>query len=590
MKRSSKNGTGQQAFDRISPPETLYRTIVENTGTAIMIVAGDGTVVYANAEFEKSFGYPRSDLEGTAFWDRLPDSADRERMIHYHRARRVDPSAAPRTYEAALRDASGARRNVVVTVALIPGSDRSVVSFMDITEKKRAEEALRLSEEKYRTLVEGISEVIFTVDPQGRITYMSPALERLTGYRVSEVVGEPFSRYVHPEDLPGLQASFGRTLAGAQEPHEFRVFDRDGSLHHVVTSSRPLTDDGRLVGLIGVLTDITDRKLAEEALRKSEEMYRSITQRSFDVIVTVDCDGRITYISPAVKRILGYKPKSVTGTRWLDYVVEPEQPEVLDFVRMAREGAVEGYQVEMRHKNGAVVTLEFNVSPVPSAADCAGFQAIGRDITDRKRIREELAYHAYLLDHVSDAVIATDEHFMITAWNRAAEDLYGWEAEQAIGRALTELIHSDTPGAEPAAVLRELEQEGSYRGELMQYREGGQPLSTDITATALKETDGGVTGYILVARDVTARIVAESIRKRAFEQIEQNMEQFAILGDHIRHPLQVIMARADLLEDEATAANIREQVKRINGLVRQLDEGSVESREIREFLRKNELL
>jgi PAS domain S-box-containing protein len=590
MKRNNRNRTGRQALETLSPPEPLYRTIVENTGTAIMIVAGDGTIVYANAEFEKSFGYSRSDLEGTIFWDRLPEGADRERMIRYHRIRRVEPSAAPQTYEAVLRDAAGARRSVVVTVALIPGSDRSVVSLMDITEKKRAEEALRVSEEKYRTLVEGINEVIFTLDLQGRITYMSPALERLTDYRVSDVVGEPFSRYVHPDDLPGLQASFERTLAGAQEPYEFRVFTRDGSVHSVITSSRPLTDESHLAGLIGVLTDITERKQAEEALRKSEEMYRSITQRSFDVIITVDCDGRITYISPAVKRILGYKPRNVIGTAWLDYVPDPEQPQVQAFASMAREGAVEGYQIDLRHKNGSSVTLEFNASPIPVSKDCIGFQAIGRDVTERKRMREELAYHAYLLDHVSDAVIATDERFMITAWNRAAEDLYGWKADQVLGRLLLEMMHSDAPGTGPGEVLRTLEAEGSYSGELMQYREDGQPLYTDIEATALREVKGEVTGYILVARDVTDRIAAELIRKRAFDQIEQNMEQFAILGDHIRHPLQVIMARADLLDDEATAANIREQVRRINALVRQLDEGSVESREIREFLRKNELV
>ncbi len=573
MKKSSRTEIQQQAHEAPSPSEPLYQAIVENTGTAIMIVEGDGRIAYANAEFERSFGYARSDLEGTIFWDRLPGEADRERMRHYHRLRRVKPSAAPRTYEATLRDAAGAERSVVVTVALIAGSDRSVVSFMDITGKKRAEEALRLSEEKYRTLVEGINEVIFTIDPHGRITYMSPALERLTGYSVSDVIGEPFSRYVHPDDLPGLQASLERTLADLQEPYEFRVLARDGTVHHVVTSSRRLMENGRLVGLIGVLSDITERKRAEGALRKSEEMYRSITQRSFDVIVTADCDGRITYVSPAVTRILGYTPEEAVGTRWLDYVLHPEQPQVQTLRKMAREGGAEGYPIEMRHKDGSGVTLELSVSPIPVSKDCVGFQAIGRDITDRKRLREKLAYHAYLLDHVSDAVIATDERFMITAWNRAAEDLYGWKADQTIGRSLLELIHSDSPGAEPATMLRTLEREGPDSGELMQYREDGRPLYIDTNGAALAETGGEVTGYILVARDVTGRIAAESVRKRAFDQIEHNMEQFAILGDHVRHPLQVILARADLMDDEKTAASIREQVLRINALVRQARRG-----------------
>ncbi len=108
-------------------------------------------------------------------------------------------------------------------------------------------------------------------------------------------------------------------------------------------------------------------------------------------------------------------------------------------------------------------------------------------------------------------------------------------------------------------------------------------------AVPLRDESGGIYGAVGAFIDITDHKLHDTIRQQAYTQIEHNMEQFAILGDHVRHPLQVIMARADLMDDEKAATSIRDQVRRINDIVRQLDAGWVESRAIREFLRRNEM-
>ncbi|KUG19079.1 sensory transduction histidine kinase [hydrocarbon metagenome] len=118
----------------------------------------------------------------------------------------------------------------------------------------------------------------------------------------------------------------------------------------------------------------------------------------------------------------------------------------------------------------------------------------------------------------------------------------------------------------------------------------GRTIHGRLTATLLRNAAGKPHLAIGMVEEITERKLHEEIRQQAYRQIERNMEQFAILGDHVRHPLQVILARADLMDDEETAEQIREQVRRINALIRQLDEGWVESRKIREFLRRNDLL
>ena len=119
------------------------------------------------------------------------------------------------------------------------------------------------SEERYRTLVENINDVIFALDVNGNFTYISPVVERLTGYTATEVLGQPFDKFVHPDDLPDLRLSLAHTLAGTVEPFEFRALAKDGTLHYVRTYSRVLKEGDGPIGLNGVMTDITRRKRAE---------------------------------------------------------------------------------------------------------------------------------------------------------------------------------------------------------------------------------------------------------------------------------------------------------------------------------------
>jgi PAS domain S-box-containing protein len=144
-------------------------------------------------------------------------------------------------------------------------------------ERKRVEAALRQSEEKYRTLVENINDVIFSLDAQGCFTYISPAIERFAGYVASEIIGQHFTEFVHPDDRVGLQESHERTLAGNVEPHEFRILARDRSILNVRTSSRLLWEADQLVGLTGIMTDITERKRAEDALRRANAELESFS-------------------------------------------------------------------------------------------------------------------------------------------------------------------------------------------------------------------------------------------------------------------------------------------------------------------------
>ncbi|MDD5648291.1 MAG: PAS domain S-box protein, partial [Dehalococcoidia bacterium] len=150
----------------------------------------------------------------------------------------------------------------------------SVVVARNVTESRLSLEALSASEEKFRTLVENINDVMYTLDADGRILYASPAVERYTKYKIAELIGQSFMPLIHPDDLAGLIGSFDRLLSGQLEPWEFRVLDKDGRVIWVRSSSRPVYKEGKIVEINALMTDITEHKQTEFALRESDERLK----------------------------------------------------------------------------------------------------------------------------------------------------------------------------------------------------------------------------------------------------------------------------------------------------------------------------
>ena len=179
--------------------EELYRTIFENTGTATVIFEEDATISMANAKFAQLAGYTRDEIEKKKKWTEFIVGEDLEMMKTRHRLRRIDPSATPESYEFRAIDRHGEIRNILLTIDTIPARNQCIASLLDITGNKRAEEALRLHEERYRTILEDIQEGYFEVDFAGNFTFFNDSLRRFLDSSEEELMGMNYRQYTDKE-------------------------------------------------------------------------------------------------------------------------------------------------------------------------------------------------------------------------------------------------------------------------------------------------------------------------------------------------------------------------------------------------------
>jgi len=254
--------------------EERFRALIQHGADAVALVAPDGTLLFASHSIERLLGFAPAELVGHPGFERVhPDDAPR---LHAVLRAIIASPGTPASLELRWRHKDGSWRHidaVAVDRLAEPAVGAIVVNFRDVSERRTAEAALRESEERYRTLVEGVRDIIFALSPEGTIASLNPAFETITGLRREEWVGQPFERLVHPEDLPLALELLGRVVRGEVRPaSQFRVRTAKGDYRVGEFSATPQLHEGRLVGILGIGRDVTERVQLEQQLRQAQKM------------------------------------------------------------------------------------------------------------------------------------------------------------------------------------------------------------------------------------------------------------------------------------------------------------------------------
>ena len=365
-----------------------------------------------------------------------------------------------------------------------------------------------------RSLIEQVPVTIYIdrLDDVSSNVFMSPQLEAVLGYSAAEWASdrEHYLKVIHPDDREGVLAEHRRTReTGDLFSMEYRMVARDGSIRWFLDEARVVRDEtGRPVFHHGFLLDITERKELEDALHRSEEELRrekqhveSLLEISPAAIVTLDLDERVTSWNPAAEALFGYTEAEALG-RTIQELVLQTQALAREGASIMEEAMAEGTarRVTRRmRKDGALVDVEMIVVPIRSDGKTIGTYAIYHDVSELQRQKHHLQS---LLENSPTAIAELDLADTIIAWNPAAETLFGYSRQEAIGRNIDDIVaNSAEVRSEAAELNKQAREKGHIHVITRRTRRDGTLVDVEVLVAPVK-SGGEIEGYYVIYHDI----------------------------------------------------------------------------------------
>jgi PAS domain S-box-containing protein len=431
--------------------------------------------------------------------------------------------------------------------------------ILQAVNKRRTEEKLKESEKTYRLLTENTTDVIFIQNLDFSIRYVSPSVEALSGYTPEEIIKMKPEEFIAPTSYERAVRTWKEALSTADNQPEddirlmqYEYVRKDGSKLWGELRVKLLRDsDGRVIGTQGTLRDITERKRTEEKLKKSEEMYRLLTENITDAVFIQDMNLQVIFVSPSIETLSGYTPEEVIQLKTQDFMTpESFKRGVVDFknaislAMQGRDNEIPLVQYEYVRKDGTTFWGELRTKMLrDSAGNLSGIQGTLRDITERKKTEEKLKendeMYKLLTQHASDVLFVQNLDLSIKYISPSVETLSGYTPEEviALGPKFLMTDESYERGAvefEKAVELATKNPDIDFPYWRYEYlRKDGSRAWGEFKAKFLRDSDGNVVAMQGILRDITER-------KRAEDALRQEREMLELVTSNINAGLTII--------------------------------------------------
>ncbi|ADV65966.1 PAS domain-containing protein [Deinococcus maricopensis] len=501
--------------------EQRFRAMVQHSSDLLTIVTRGGYLKYASPSLQTLLGYEQDALIGRNVMEFIhPDDQAAARTAFMPVAEGETGATGQHASRYRQRNGEYCWMEWVATNHILdPHVGGIVMNSRDVTARMAAEEAVKASERRFRTLVHNSSDIITIINRGGFITYTSPSVHALLGQGGPWDVGAKVLDFMHPDEHDEIRAVFAQVVAGgagATARNTNRFLHADGTYRSVEWEITNHVDNPDVRGIVMNSRDVTARLEAEAALRASERRFRTLVQNSSDIVTIVNRGGYVTYISPPVETLLGHVGSWMIGTDVLEFMHPDEHDEIRSaFTRVVEGGPGTTARMTNRflHDNGTYRWMEWVATNHLHDPDVRGVVMNTRDVSERKAIEDALEESRrtfeVLFDESPDSImlVAFDGDMPIVNCNEVAARMKGYAREELIGQSTyIALPNRDELLADPHAndaFRAQVRAEGRLHFESDLVRKDGSIFPVDIHLVLLNL--GGREMLLSVERDITER-------------------------------------------------------------------------------------
>ena len=519
--------------------EKKYYDLINQSPDGYFIIELSGNILIVNNAMCKELEFSEEEFLSMSIWDIIPEQyldQYKERLTRILRGESLKEAA-----EYMVRGKTGRQHYVeVLSAPRYAGGD--IIGFQgvarDITARKRAEEALFESEQRFKSAFQYSAIGMALVSLEGKCLKVNSVLCSILGYSEDELLMKTFQEYTHPDDLDGDLDYLNQLLAGKIESYkmEKRYFHKNGKIIWGLLAVALAKDNtGAPLYLISQIEDITEHKLADAALRKSEDRFRAWIENSSDLVTVVGADGTIQYASPSYGYQLGYKPEDLTGVKVFDLIHPDDREHIMEIFgeNIQKPDSAANAEFRVRHHDGSWQVFEgVGKTYLDEHGQVVGLIS-SRNITERNRAEEALRaseskFRSYN-EYAPLGVFVVDQYGRYIEVNAAANQMLGYTEFELLQLSISDVL---APQSLEAGLqqFQTVVQDGSASGEFLFRRKDGTQFWATVLAVRLSEDR-----FMSYCEDITERMQADKELRgtRRFLQSVQDAlsAHLAILDD-----------------------------------------------------------
>jgi len=549
------------AEEGLRKSERNFRSITEQMADEVFVIDSIGTLTYVSPVVEKLFGYLPHEVLGRPFTDYMLVEDIPEALQVFNST--LQHKTANQIFEVRLKRKDSSLFDGEIHLQYYQDQDISgmIGLIRDISDRKLAESKAREMITRYEATIDAAQIGTWDWNVQtGEVIFNNRWFE-IVGYSPEELAHDSIQTSInlaHPDDFKESRAIAEKHFNGELPYYEieYRMKHKNGHWVWFLDRGRLIsrTADGKPLQMLGTHIDITERKQAEQAMRESERKFRSITEQISEVVFVNNSIGEVSYVSPVVEKITGYKPDELLGHSFFEYLAEEEIPRATAIFTDAMSRQLTNQVVELtyRKKDGSLFQAEIH-SQYFKDNGSSGVIGLLRDISERKLIENQLVKLSTAVEQSPAVVLITDAHGTIEYVNPMFTELTGYSIEEAKGRNPRILQSGLTPKSVYDELWKTILSGRIWRGEWQNKKKNGELFWESVVISAILNGEGVITNFVAVKEDITERkkMLEELIvaKEKAEESDRLKSAFLANISHEIRTPMNGILGFSELLKE-----------------------------------------